>query len=323
VFGQDPVKTATDANTLATIANTTALVGVAAGLGVTVPASAAGGGGVLPAIGGTFGSGSSSPFSAIFNAIRGDGTGPIGTIPNGLPNGPLATLNSSGTGPAIARVRNGAFYTAGGDSSIAGALFNPDASGTDRFISGAASAGALYAGYSGVSSGIRQGGARGTIGAVGAAAGTAAAFDPEPISKAVLAMIAVTSQIVTGIMGDPKQNRSDQINRVLKYGQFVSPVALNASVDQTGNFSDYDRFGGFRSSPFSGIPQVEQPYFDYRNNTTVPGRETSQYGPPINVNVQTMDAKSFMDHSPQIAAAVARDFQTDGVVLNAMRKSGL
>lgn len=78
-----------------------------------------------------------------------------------------------------------------------------DAITGDSGDSGAQRAGVLVGagtaaatGITGVIQGIDQGGARGTLGAVGAGAATVAAFDPEPISKSILASVAAGSALI-------------------------------------------------------------------------------------------------------------------------------
>jgi hypothetical protein len=75
---------------------------------------------------------------------------------------------------------------------------------SQRVGAGIEAAGAVYGGVQGVIGGIREGGARGITSAIGSAAGAAAALDPEPISKAILAGVALSASVVKGLFGDPK-----------------------------------------------------------------------------------------------------------------------
>jgi hypothetical protein len=143
---------------------------------------------------------------------------------------------------------------------------------------------------------------------IGSMAGAAALVDSEPISKAILTGVAAVSGAVGLIFGDPKAIRQHQIDQALKYNQFMAPVSINATMSTGGTYSDLDRFGNVRTSALSPFPQVQQGYFDYRNNTVVPGRTLSQFGGPtggMTVNINAMDSKSIVDNHAAIADAVA------------------
>lgn len=167
-------------------------------------------------------------------------------------------------------------------------------------------AGAAFLGYQGVRS-IAKGGAQNAVSGIGEIAGAAALVDPEPISKAILAGVAVGSGIVASIMGDPHQKRENYIARTLETNQYRDPVSINASMTTGGGYADYDRFGGIRGSSLSPYPTVEQGYYDSRKNVSVPGRTLSQFGggaPPITINVQTIDSRSFNENAHLVAGAV-------------------
>lgn len=183
---------------------------------------------------------------------------------------------------------------------------------------GGASGAALAAGGAGLLiSGIRRGGAAGGLQAAGGAAIAAAGILPMiskalkvagPIGEAVGAGLEIASMIA-GLFGTSRESRAGDISHTLMTSQYMAPVSINASMTAGGAYADYDRFGGVRSSSLSPFPSVEQGFFDYRRNVTVPGRTVSNFGggaAPVTVHVQTMDSKSFLDNAHHIGDAVQR-----------------
>jgi hypothetical protein len=289
-FGADPLKSATDANTMATIANTQALAAVA---GVSIGTGAASGIGGLSGLGTIFGGATNNPF--IFN-------------------------NNSGDGGAFPSPRNTRVDYGNGDEPGAIVVSDSSRSSTANVAKIGAAVGAGFAAYAGFRAGGAQGALQGTSAVLGAAA-----LIPGPQQPFVMAA-AIGTGLVASLIGDPKQARGAEITRALKYSQFVDPVAIHASMGTSGGYSDYDRFGNVRGSDLSPYGPVQQPYFDYRHETTVPG--TGGYGPGgVNVtyNVQAMDSvdvKRFFDrHGDVVAATVAKDFSGQGIVKEAMRKT--
>jgi len=100
---------------------------------------------------------------------------------------------------------------------------------SERVGVGVGDAGILIAGVSGVYSGIKQGG--GGLNAASSALGTAAALDPEPISKAVLAIAALATGIASSILGDPKKLFDEAQTRVLDANKFKAPTAQDRGFD--------------------------------------------------------------------------------------------
>jgi hypothetical protein len=134
-------------------------------------------------------------------------------------------------------------------------------------------AGALLAGGFGAYSGFKAGGAQGALTGVGSITGAAAVLDPEPISKAILMGIAMGSGLVSLVLGDPKQNRDLAESKALENARYTAPTAANYTRDRYGRSYDSDTAGNIR---------------------------------PIQVtfNVQALDAKSLVDRSGDIAAAL-------------------
>lgn len=120
-------------------------------------------------------------------------------------------------------------------------------SGAERAGAIVGAAGTITAGGFGVYSGIKQGGAKGTLNAVASGAATAAALDPEPISKTILAAIALVSSLAGTFLPNPKESFDRRQTDLLNSRRFTGPDALNQTYDYStgGNTVDYD----FRGKP--------------------------------------------------------------------------
>lgn len=263
IFGpkaSDPLKIATDMNTAATIANTQVLAAVS---GIASP-------------GGGFGSGGGTA-GGIFSGAG----GPLGMIFKGFSGG-----GSSGFGSFGGEEFSDSFDPTGGGTSSIFSMKNAGAFG-----------GAALGGVIGGTQ-LAKGGIRNIMTGTASLAGAAAALmtlSPTlgPAAPFVAAGAGALA-LVAGLLGDPKQRRSNQIANNLKYNQFVSPVGLNISESTGGGFSDYDKYGNVRTSDLSPFPSVLQPYFDYRNNTTVPGTTLAPFGGGnTNITINAMDSQSF------------------------------
>lgn len=147
-------------------------------------------------------------------------------------------------------------------------------------------AGALYAGTEGAIAGFSQGGVGGVANGISSIVGTAAALDPEPISKAVLAGVALVSHIVGDIFGRSKEKRAQEIERYIDKNQSTLPEAIAKDIDISGAAAIYQSNGRVRAA-----------------GTTVVNHW----------NVQTMDAKSFQqfanDNHSTFASAVNSSLQ--------------
>ncbi|MFN7939099.1 MAG: hypothetical protein U0R19_37595 [Bryobacteraceae bacterium] len=105
---------------------------------------------------------------------------------------------------------------------------------------------ALAGGAFGVISGIRQGGGRGALTAVGSAAATVAALSPEPISKAIATAVALGAAAVGSLLPDPKKKRDDEITRRIESARFAEPVSTTHEVDLFGRSVDFNTRGQVR-----------------------------------------------------------------------------
>jgi hypothetical protein len=356
MFGKDPLASknqpvikATDDNTKATLDNTTilaavyqALGGDPSTLGLTGSSSAS-----IPFFGGSGGSptaGLASLVSAAgisipgltssggaFESGGGSSSSPLGglggilkSLTKGSPGGGFSSSNPDmlsgsdwGFPDAQANVTGNSNPFS---NSIEGPLFSSDSTTGAKVGAGVGTAAALYGGFQGVQQ-ITKGGAQNITGGISKIAGTAAELDPEPISKGILAGVALVSGIVGSLMGDPKANRQASINHELFNNQYLAPVALNRSMDVSGNYSDVDFRGNARGSDLSSIPTVYQASPDPRHGVVAPGYQVSPFGGggnhvTVNNNISAIDQDS-----------VAKFFQTnpqalgDGVV-NAINKGG-
>lgn len=197
-------------------------------------------------------------------------------------------------------------------------LMDPNASDSSKVMAGIGAAGAVAAGVSGVMGGIRQGGAQGALNATSSVLGTAAALDPEPISKAALAIAALGTKLIGGLFGDPKANRDRAITAELRDAQYNQPDPLSLQINSNGTLEGSDFRGRLRS--LNALPQLS--YFEKaigfdplhpQNVIGAPERMISPGTPVpptvVQVSVQTMDSKSFMDNSKNIADAARKAMQ--------------
>jgi hypothetical protein len=199
-------------------------------------------------------------------------------------------------------------------------------------------AGAAYAGVTQAVRDFSKGGARGITNGIGDIAGTAAAFDPEPISHAVLAGVALAAKVVGSLFGDPKAERESSIQHELTN----SAYSTKGSFDAKGNFVagrenqsisyfgasggssyDYNFKGGIRGgsdaetsrNTFDPSPSANQ--FGYAPNTGNIPKNTA----PVQIIVQAMDSKSFLDHSNDISAAVRKGIQSGHPLVSELQQT--
>jgi hypothetical protein len=258
-----------------------------------------------------------------------------------------------------------AMNKANGTSALGGGAIGQDIA--DGNYAGAIGAGIGLAGatYAGVKTALHdfsKGGAYGVIGGIGAVASTAANFDPEPISHAILESVASVSQLVTAIMGDPRQARQNQENKELtndaynstgyidQHGNYV-PGAQAKSISYFGasngqsfdtNFQGGIRGGSFASTtrnvydPSAAANQVRNgsiappPGYSFDQATGYGDRAPGATGPlpsvsarstpPMVIQVQTMDAKSFLDHAANISDAVRKGIQMGHPVIGEIQQ---
>jgi hypothetical protein len=167
------------------------------------------------------------------------------------------------------------------DENGTATTFNTPKSTASRVGAGLGIASAVGAGAFGVYSGIKEGGGRGAVTAIGSAAGAAAALSPEPISKAILTAIALGASLFKGLLGDPKKEYSDAQDRLLKDRAYKAPDAMDRFLD-VGTGQDVE--------------------YDYRGRMRLQNRQ-----PVVQVNIQAIDTKSILDRSADIGSAVLKE----------------
>ncbi|MGE5567741.1 MAG: hypothetical protein ACM3S5_01775, partial [Rhodospirillales bacterium] len=264
-------------NTKETRKNTAAVVGLTYAMSSALPG--AGGGAYLPGGGDLANlplSGSASKWFDILNPFGGVG-GSTGTKAAKAPSG-LSQFFSGMLGGTLSGNPLGIIFTPSGESVQLGPGRAGSFSTAERVGTAFGVASLLAGGAFGVMSGIKQGGARGATTAIGSAAGTAAALDPEPISKAVLMGVSFVSGIIGGLFGDPKKERDEEIANTLRRNKKDWPTDIERTTDLYGNEADYD----------------------YRGRTRVTNTH-------IYLRVEAMDAKSVLDRSPEIGQAVVKE----------------
>jgi hypothetical protein len=204
-----------------------------------------------------------TPSGVIMNATGGagsakpkpfeSGSGETETEGAGIPGNPEGRNEGSGEG------RSGGGGPLKG--SVAGPLFDKNASKGERIGSGVATAGVIAAGTFGVISGVREGGGKGYTKAASSALATAAALDPEPISKSILAAGAAITGLVSSFLGPNKADKlketDDQINAAKKAAEPYNLPGLEVTVaSASGDEVSYDKFGRAREHKGSK-PMIE------------------------------------------------------------------
>ena len=233
-----------DANTVA-LNNLTAVLAAASGFRVAGISTS----GIT---GGLSGSGG---LSAILGKFGSDTNGPTG-------QGPLYAPSSSydpTAGGGYSDVPN--YAQEAQDSGLSGG-----GNGSSSVTKGVGYASAAVAGAYGVYAGIKQGGARGTLNAVGSALGTAAMFDPEPISKAVLAVAGLVTGIASSLLGDPKAIFDAAQTKTLNNDKYTMPQVINGNFDvATGSNAVTSNYRGGTSVVLQNNTVVHVNALDYQS----------------------------------------------------------
>jgi hypothetical protein len=301
---EDPLKTSTDLNTKSTDFNTAALLAFQKQLG---------GSGTLPGFngGGTGGSLLGIPGLSTFGSDTNGLTG-SGKLSALSPLSLFKLFGKSGGGSSSGDVENGGIGgdpSPGGDNSIS----------SSKWASIAKIGAASFAAVKGISD-LTRPGARNKLSGVGEIAGGAAAAISSGLLGASLASgplapiiggAGLGLALISSLLGDPKQQRMNQISKTMFTSQYLAPQAINLQTGVNGGYSDVDEFGNVRTSNLSPYPIVSNSYLDVPRRTDVPGHTISpfggysnQTGAQVSVTVHAMDSKSFTDHADDIAGAV-------------------
>jgi hypothetical protein len=238
-----------------------------------------------------FGGGSWASNPAIFSALgqqsQGGGYVPRGTsafFQNLIPfqGGLFAGLRggdysiSTGAGTATTASAQGLTSTAGRVANVAG------------------SAAVVAGGTMMAIQGFREGGARGNLQGASAVLGTAAAFDPEPISKAILTVAALITGFASTILGDPKAARDEAIGKMLERNKFTMPESINVTTNMLGQSLDQDFRGRYRV---------------VSENWTL--------------NIRSFDSADVISHGPEIAESVRRQMHIGHPIAQDIREQTL
>jgi hypothetical protein len=223
-------------------------------------------------------------------------------------------------------VPHGVINTSGGAvwGPLTGTNAAGDPSSTGDYIgSGVGTAGAVYTGVQGVEQ-IAKGGGQNIAGGISKVATAAAELDPEPISKGILAGVALVSGLVSSMMGDPRANRQKALTEEEIANTYTAPTPLNVVTNANGMLTTTDAHG--RVESLDALPSVSSynrllgfnPY-DMSHVISSAGWQLNPSGliPPSQVSapasapvihyspqISTMDSKSFMDHGPDFANAL-------------------
>jgi hypothetical protein len=221
-----------------------------------------GGGGISSALGGLFGSSSTLGSSALFNAGNGSGFSQF-----------ISGLSGAGSNPWKA-IFSGMSDNGDTETQLTGAQRAGAAVST-----GAQLAGEGYAAYTGFKAGGAKGALAGTSGVLGMASSI-----PGPQQPYIAAASAITG-IASSLLGDPKTKRSGDITNELAKNVYLAPTVMNVVQGMNGTYEDFDSRGNLRTSNFSAVPLVAEPYITsrvqdgQRTYYDVPGQVTSPFTP--------------------------------------------
>lgn len=199
----------------------------------------------------------------------GDSTAGLTQLSSGLwVRGPAGDGLDGGYSPANGDW--GSSPAAGGAGSFGGG--SGGGSGGRKAVGyGAAAIGAALGAYGAVTSPSTKGklaSAGGGLTSIGSAL-------PPPAGPIVMG-VGMAMELVSMVMGDPKQIRDQQENARLAESQYTGPAAMSYKMDRYGRNYDTDVSGGLR---------------------------------PIVVQVMAMDSKSIIDHSAAIAEALTVELE--------------
>ncbi len=250
-----------------------------------------------------------------------------GEAPSGNPFGG-AVASASGLAGAVSQGTAGGFASfmkdvkSGVSTHPFSTLFNSDSSAGAMVGAGLEIAGAGFGAFRGISQ-MSKGGAKSVTSGLGVTLSSIAPLTG-PAAPFVEAAGMIAS-LVGAFLPDPRQVRDKAITRELADASYKAPNPITLSIDAaTGRIADTDFRG--RSRIINAMPTLEnynQIYgFDplHPNNLISDSQRRIGVGPllgstpppaqaPIQVIVQTMDSKSFMDNSKHIADAVRKAFQ--------------
>jgi hypothetical protein len=234
IFGKDPLKGATDMNTLATTQNTEAIIAFNARLATS---STGGGGG---AISGLAGYGRYLP-----------GGGAWATGDNWVSNSGSPS-DTGYTSDGVQRYSpenygdGGEFLGAGATSSHDLEVGKSSRSAAGGFHRSTAQYGAAAFGTAvGVYGAITSPSTKGKLASGGGALMSAGSAVPPPVGPALM-IAGAAMQFASMVMGDPKANEAKRIDQMLSDARYAQPVAMSYSMDRLGRGFDRNTAGEIR-----------------------------------------------------------------------------
>ncbi len=250
MFGADPLKAATDANTMATVDNTMELRALRA-------QALSGSGG-----GGSAGGGAGGWLGRITSVGTGPGAG-VG-YPSNDPYGWAA-------GPDRPDMPTDATNPESTDGSGWGFADASDAGGGGRSsaMRGAGIGAAAIGGGFGIYRGIKAGGARGALSATGSAVGMIGAIGSLliPSLSATLGPIGMALGmglgLVSTLLGDPRKARGDDLAKQAAARSFTMPTGADYNLDASGRYDDYNYRGQVRSTTYNVYAMDSTSFRDY------------------------------------------------------------
>ena len=201
-------------------------------------------------------------------------------------------------------------------------------SGAERVGAGVALAGTVATGVTAAIAGFSKGGARGALAGTSSVLGTAAALDPEPISKAALAIGSAVSGLVGTLLPDEREKRRKEIATEIQNNTYRPPNAVN--LEETTGGKSYgrdfrDRYRQYDESPYiqNGSQTVGFDAFNSSRTLDAPTRQIGYQPAPPQVNVtmhiQAWDAETFSQHAPRLTEEIRRQIVGGHPITNAIR----
>ena len=332
--GKTPQIVAVDANTTAINANTAALTGK------TVAGQ----------------SPDAAPGSIASSVERVAGIGGGATPPFLSSGGSAGTASTPGAFAQLLKGLTGGIGNWGeifhGDTTTTDADGNTTTTAVSPWQQAGAAAGTLATAGAGIYEGINQigkGGESGILGGIGALSGTAAALDPDPISKTILSLTSVFSELFKGLLPDPVTQREAQIANQEGYSTYVAPPTLNRNLSASGGFEQVNnKYGLPSATTFTSVAieqptKYESPIQDpsglYQNWQTAPGQviepyqaaaanpsyvtNSNQPGVTFVLNAHAVDMESFISAGPKIASSLQKQILEGHPVANALARAVL
>jgi hypothetical protein len=146
--------------------------------------------------------------------------------------------------------------------------------------------GTIYAGTKGAIAGFKSGGVGGITSGIASIAGTAAALDPEPISKAVLGGVALVSSIIGDIFGNSKAKRASAIENYINNNQNLLPEAISRDVDISGAAAIYQSNGGVKAAGTTVVNHWNVSAMDADSFHAFATKNSSTFASAVNSSLQ-------------------------------------